>query len=215
MAAGTAKTVVYLFINGGFKLQEAAKVWKRVHSFQSGVVNGDLWGSVAVWWWLMEDLNVFFKLMAKLYSFAKAVKVYCRSSSERATIALSSAYCSSVIQMVVVVRPLALNLLMWQLVPCRDVTRTDSSVPSRCHNSKNVTVLVFLQYCRYRGCNSSGRDIGSIYTYKCCSLPLHAKGTQKMTTAATVSVTAPPRLVEKRKVRVTSGRALRLEHCTT
>ena len=36
-------------------------------------------------------------------------------------------------------------------------------------------VLFFLQYRRYQWCNSSGRDMGSIYTNKCCSLPLNAK----------------------------------------
>ena len=57
--------------------------------------------------------------------------------------------------------------LMDQDTVC-DLTRTHTPVPSR---------LVFLQYHRYRGCNSSGRGMGSMYTYKCCSLPLNAKGT--------------------------------------
>ena len=70
------------------------------------------------------------------------------------------------------------------MLETRDVTRTDTSVPSQCNNFENVTVLGFLHYLRYQGFNSSARDRGSIYTNKCWSLPLNAKGRQKMATAA-------------------------------
>lgn len=46
-----------------------------------------------------------------------------------------------------------------------DVTRTDTLVPSRCQHSVNVTVLVFVQYCRYRGHSKLTIDMSLFFPY--------------------------------------------------
>ena len=100
-----------------------------------------------------------------LYTFANVVKVHCRSSSERATIALSSGYCSSVMDTVVVyggttfspesvdvqksVSPVHNFDCLWQLVCCQmedgcnedgeQCWSNDASLPNSCVDPSAVS----------------------------------------------------------------------------